>query len=101
MPDSSVNNKRIAKNTLFLYLRSIIVMFVSVFTSRVVLQTLGVDNYGIYNVVGGFVAMFSILSSSLVNASQRFISYEMGKVNPQMSRAIFKDRPKASFAKRL
>ena len=61
-------------------------MAISVFTSRVVLQTLGVDDYGIYNVVGGFVAMFSILSSSLVNASQRFISYEMGKVNPQMSR---------------
>ena len=99
--DNSANNKRIAKNTLFLYFRSIIVMAISVFTSRVVLQTLGVDDYGIYNVVGGFVAMFSILSSSLVNASQRFISYEMGKVNPQMSRAIFKDRPKASFAKRL
>jgi O-antigen/teichoic acid export membrane protein len=61
-------------------------MSISVFTSRVVLQALGVENYGIYNVVGGFVAMFSILSSSLVNASQRFISYEMGKPNPQMSR---------------
>ena len=86
MPDNSVNNKRIAKNTLFLYFRSIIVMSIAIFTSRVVLQTLGVDDYGIYNVVGGFVAMFSILSGSLVNASQRFISYEMGKTNPQMSR---------------
>lgn len=61
-------------------------MAIGIFTSRVVIQTLGVDDYGIYNVVGGFVAMFSILSSSLVNASQRFISYEMGKVNPQMDR---------------
>jgi O-antigen/teichoic acid export membrane protein len=61
-------------------------MAIGIFTSRVVLETLGVDDYGIYNVVGGFVAMFSILSSSLVNASQRFISYEMGKVNPQMDR---------------
>lgn len=61
-------------------------MSISIFTSRVVLQTLGVDDYGIYNVVGGFVAMFSILSSSLVNASQRFISYEMGKDHPQMDR---------------
>ena len=86
MSENLVNNKRIAKNTLFLYLRSIIVMSISVFTSRVVLQTLGVDDYGIYNVVGGFVAMFSILSSSLVNASQRFISFEMGKDNPQMGR---------------
>ena len=75
MSDNSVNNKRIAKNTLFLYLRSIIVMAVGIFTSRVVLQALGVEDYGIYNVIGGFVAMFSILSASLVNASQRFISY--------------------------
>ncbi len=99
--ETTSNSKCIAKNTVFLYVRMLLLMFVSFFTSRVVLQTLGVDDYGIYNVVGGFVAMFSILSSSLVNASQRFISYEMGKVNPQMSRAIFKDRPKASFAKRL
>ncbi len=61
-------------------------MSISIFTSRVVLQALGVDDYGIYNVVGGFVAMFSILSSSMVSASQRFISYEMGKVHPQMDR---------------
>lgn len=86
MSDNSVNNKRIAKNTLFLYLRSIIVMVVGIFTSRVVLQALGVEDYGIYNVIGGFVAMFSILSASLVNASQRFISYEMGRERPQMSR---------------
>lgn len=61
-------------------------MVVAFFTSRVVLQTLGVNDYGIYNVVGGFVSMFSILSSSLVNASQRFISFEMGKENPQLRR---------------
>ncbi len=61
-------------------------MGVSVFTSRVVLQALGVDDYGIYNVIGGFVAMFSILSASLVHASQRFISYEMGREKPQMNR---------------
>ena len=61
-------------------------MAVGIYTSRVVLQTLGVDDYGVYNVIGGFVAMFSILSSSLVNASQRFISFEMGKAKPQMNR---------------
>lgn len=61
-------------------------MVVGIFTSRVVLKTLGVDDYGIYQIVGTFVAMFSILSGSLVNASQRFISFEMGKENPQMNR---------------
>lgn len=87
MPQNDIRNtKRIAKNTIFLYLRSIVVMAVGIFTSRVVLQTLGIEDYGIYTVVGGFVAMFSILSASLVNASQRFISYEMGREKPQMSR---------------
>ena len=61
-------------------------MAVGIYTSRVILQALGVDDYGIYNVISGFVALFSILSASLVNASQRFISYEMGKESPQMSR---------------
>lgn len=87
MPQGSIRNtKSIAKNTVFLYIRSIVVMAVGIYTSRVVLQTLGVEDYGVYNVIGGFVAMFSILSASLVNASQRFISFEMGKDNPQMSR---------------
>lgn len=80
------NTKNIAKNTVFLYIRSIVVMAVGIYTSRVVLQTLGVEDYGVYNVIGGFVAMFSILSASLVNASQRFISFEMGKAKPQMNR---------------
>lgn len=87
MPQGSIRNtKSIAKNTVFLYIRSIVVMAVGIYTSRVVLQTLGVEDYGVYNVIGGFVAMFSILSASLVNASQRFISFEMGKDNPQMNR---------------
>ncbi len=84
--DNSAKNKRIAKNTVFLYIRSIVVLAIGLFTSRVVLQTLGVNDYGIYNVVGGFVSMFAVISSSLVNASQRFISFEMGKENPQMNR---------------
>lgn len=88
MENNSINSntKRIAKNTIFLYIRSLVVMAVGIYTSRVVLQALGVEDYGIYNVIGGFVAMFSILSASLVNASQRFISFEMGKENPQMNR---------------
>ena len=65
MSVSSVNNKRIAKNTLFLYFRQILVMAVSLYTVRVVLEVLGEEDYGIYNVVGGFVALFNILSGAL------------------------------------
>lgn len=67
------NNKRIAKNTLLLYFRMLITMLVSLYTSRVVLQTLGISDYGLYNVVGGVVAMFSILSGSLSAAISRVI----------------------------
>lgn len=78
------NNKRVAKNTIFLYFRTMLVMVISIFTSRIILDTLGVDDYGIYNAVGGFVAMFSMLSGTLVAASQRFIAYELGKDNPNV-----------------
>ena len=73
------NNKRIAKNTLFLYLRQILVMAVSLYTVRVVLEVLGEEDYGIYNAVGGFVAMFSMLSGALSLSISRFITYEMGR----------------------
>ena len=79
MLQSSQKNRRIAKNTLFLYFRMIILMLVSLYTSRVVLKGLGVEDYGIYNVVGGFVSMFSLISSSLTSACSRFLNYEMGK----------------------
>ena len=65
MQDTSANNKRIAKNTMLLYVRMLFLMLISLYTSRVVLNALGVDDYGIYNVVGGVVAMFSVLSGSL------------------------------------
>ena len=65
MANGTANNKRIAKNTLLLYVRTLFIMLVSLYTSRVVLNTLGVSDYGIYNVVGGVVAMFSVISSSL------------------------------------
>lgn len=79
MTDISANNKRIAKNTLFLYFRQILVMAVSLYTVRVVLAALGEVDYGIYNAVGGFVAMFNILSGALSVAISRFITYEMGQ----------------------
>lgn len=79
------DSKRIAKNTLYLYLRTMFVMVISIFTSRIILDALGIDDYGIYNAVGGFVAMFSMLRGTLVNASQRFIAFELGKPVPKIT----------------
>lgn len=76
---SSENSKRIAKNTLLLYGRMLLMMLVSLYTSRVVLNALGVEDYGIYNVVGGVVAMFSVISGSLSAAISRFLTFELGK----------------------
>lgn len=77
--DCQINNKRLAKNTIVLYIRTIVLMLVSLYTSRVVLDVLGVDDYGIYNVVGGAIAMFSVVSGSISNAISRFITFELGK----------------------
>lgn len=76
---SSVNNKRIVKNTFFLYFRMIVVMAVNLYTVRVVLHQLGVVDYGIYNVVGGVVSMFSFINSTLTTSSQRYFSIELAK----------------------
>lgn len=76
---ATLNNKRIAKNTLMLYFRMILTMLVSLYTSRVILNTLGVEDYGIYNVVGGVVTMFAFFNSAMSSATQRFLSYEIGK----------------------
>ena len=76
---SSQNNRRIAKNTIMLYFRMILTMLVSLYTSRIVLNTLGVEDYGIYNVVGGVVTMFAFFNSAMSSATQRFLSYEIGK----------------------
>lgn len=89
MVDDSQRNKRIAKNTLVLYVRTLFVMLISLYTSRVILQALGVDDYGIYQVVGGFVAMFSIISSSLSTAISRFITFEIGSGNKERLKKIF------------
>ena len=90
MPAASENNKKIVKNTLALYFRQIIVMIVALFTSRIVLQTLGVTDYGINNVVGGVVAMFGFISGTLMGITQRFISVELGKGgDPDILRKIF------------
>lgn len=85
----SANNKRIAKNTLMLYFRTIFIMFISLYTSRVVLNVLGVENYGVYNVVGGIVAMFTLLSGSISSSISRFITFELGKGNRDKLKLIF------------
>lgn len=85
----SNNNKRIAKNTLLLYVRMLFTMAVSLFTSRVILNTLGVEDYGINNVVGGIVTMFSVLSGSLSSSISRFITFELGKGNIERLKTIF------------
>ena len=83
------NSGRIAKNTLLLYFRMIFMMLVSLYTSRVVLAALGVEDYGIYNVVGGVVAMFSILSGSMSVAISRFITVDVGKGDIERLKTIF------------
>lgn len=71
----STNNKVIAKNTIVLYLRMIISMLISFYTSRLILKSLGVVDFGIYNVVSGFVVMLSFLNLSLSNSTQRYLIY--------------------------
>ena len=83
------NTKRIAKNTLMLYVRMLFGMLVSLYTSRVVLNTLGVEDYGIYNVVGGVVAMFSLLSTALSTSISRFITFEIGRGDEYNLKKVF------------
>lgn len=89
MSESQVNNQRIAKNTLLLYFRMMFMMAVQLYTSRVVLNTLGVEDYGIYNVVGGVVAMFGFLNAAMTTSTQRYITYELGKGNYERLKQVF------------
>lgn len=89
MADISSENKRIAKNTLMLYIRMFFTMIVSLYTTRVVLKVLGEQDYGIYNVVGGIVVLFSFLSRVLASASQRFFAFELGRQNHERLKQVF------------
>lgn len=93
MTNHSENTKRIARNTLMLYVRMLFAMIISLYTSRVILNMLGVVDYGIQNVVGGFVSMFSLISSALSSATSRFITFELGKLDGEpkkvFSNALF------------
>ena len=82
-------NSRIAKNTIFMYVRMAITMLVGLYTSRVVLQVLGVEDYGLYNVIGGIIALFTVLNSALINTTSRFITVSLAKGNSQDTRQIF------------
>lgn len=86
---SNANNKRIAKNTLLLYVRMLFMMFIGLYTSRVILDKLGEVDFGIYNVVGGFVTMFTIISGAMTTATQRFLSFEIGKGENGNVKSIF------------
>ena len=89
MSPKAENNKRIARNTLMLYFRMGLVLLISLYVSRVVLKVLGEDDYGIYNVVGGVVVMFSFLSRTLASASQRYFAYELGRGDHEKLNRIF------------
>lgn len=87
--DISQNNKRIAKNTLALYFRTFITMIVGLYTGRVMLQALGIDDYGINNVVGGIVSMSSLITSTMSAAISRYITYSIGQGNPERLKTMF------------
>lgn len=80
----NTSNSTIAKNTIFLYFRMLLTMAIGLYTSRIVLQVLGIDNYGIYTLVGGVVILFTFINNSLLSGTQRFLSYELGKEKPKI-----------------
>ena len=83
------NNKRIAKNTLLLYVRMALTMLITLFTSRVVLRTLGVEDYGIYNVVGGIIGIFGFLNGAMASATQRYITFALGRGDAGRLHTVF------------
>lgn len=88
------DNKRIAKNTIFLYFRSFLMMAIGIYSSRVILQALGVDDYGLYGAIGSIVAMFTIINGVLSVGTSRFLTFELGRNDFEKLRKTFS----ASFA---
>lgn len=87
--DSQSNNKRIAKNTIYMYLRMMVMLVVSLFTAGIVFNTLGIDDYGIYNIVGSIVVFFTFLNNGLTQATRRFITAELATGTPESQRNVF------------
>ena len=86
---SHQDTKRIAKNTIFLYVRMIITMLITLYTSRVILNVLGVEDYGVYNIIAGIVVLLAFLQTAMTNASQRYITYELGKGELESVKKVF------------
>ena len=89
MATTAENNKRIAKNTLLLYFRMLLMIVINLYTSRVILQVLGVEDFGINNVVGGVITMLGFLTGSLARASSRYITYDLGKGDMTVMKKTF------------
>ena len=89
MSETSSANKRIAKNTLVLYVRMLFTMGISLFTSRVILQTLGVEDYGISSVVGGVISMFTFINAAMVSSTQRYLNFELVRGDANQLRSVF------------
>ena len=84
-----INNKRIAKNTLFLYIRMLLLLGISLYTSRLVLRILGFEDYGIYNIVGSVIVLFGFINSALTGATRRFLNFSLGKNNNDETKNTF------------
>ena len=89
MAELSVNNKRLARNTIFLYIRMVFVMLISFYTTRIILDALGVVDYGVYNVVAGFVSLFAVLNNCLTTGTNRFYNFAIGKGDDDEVRRVY------------
>ena len=83
------SNVRIAKNSFYMSIRMIIVLCITLYSTRIVLKTLGVEDYGVYNIIGGIVVLLSVVSNSMMSATQRFITYEIGKGSVESVTSVF------------
>ena len=89
MADATSNNKCIVKNTLYMYFCMIVVMIVSLFTTRITFNILGVDNYGIYNIVGSIIVFFTFINQALTTATRRYITTEIAQGNEDSRQILF------------
>ena len=84
--------RKIAHNTIMLYIRMILIMMISLYTSRIALEALGITDFGILNLVGGIVTLLSFLNASMVSTIQRFLTYELGRGDLEIGRASCRER---------
>ena len=89
MANTKVDNIKIAKNTLYMYIRMLVTMVVSLFTARINFQALGIDNFGIFNVVGSVIVFFAFINQGLTTATRRYITAEIVQGTPESQRNVF------------